>query len=85
MRDAHEQGVWEDEGWAHRNRVEAWTEHTVAVLEERGRDDLARAVGEVEAPPRAPFESPLQGHVPTYVRLAGLLDRRIGLLEKSRG
>jgi hypothetical protein len=86
MRDAHEKGAWEDEGSAYWKLVEAWTEGTVAVLEECGWDDLARAVGEAEMPPRPPFEGPLQDHIPTYARLAGLLDSRIALLlEKLHG
>jgi hypothetical protein len=85
MSDAQEQGGWDDEGWAYRRRVEAWTERTVRVLEGCGRDDLARALTEVEAPPAPPFQTLLQGHSPSYARLAGVLDGRIALLERSQG
>jgi hypothetical protein len=80
MREAQEQGVWDDEGWVYRKRVEAWTERTVRVLEERGREDVARALLEVEVPPRPPFEALLNGQSPAYARLVGLLDGRIELL-----
>jgi len=85
MRDAQEQGVWDDEGWAYRKRVEMWTERTANVLAGCGRDDLASALSVVEAPPRPPFESILKGYSPSYARLIGLLDGRIGLLEESQG
>jgi hypothetical protein len=85
IREAQEQGVWDDDGWAYRKRVEAWTERTARVLEARGRDDLARALLEVEVPPRPPFEALLNGQSPAYARLIGLLDGRIELLEDSQG
>jgi hypothetical protein len=85
MRDAQQQGTWDDEDWAYRKRVESWTERTVEVLEACGRGDLASALAEVEDPPRPPFESLLKGYSPTYVRLTGLLDGRIGLLEQAQG
>jgi hypothetical protein len=83
MREAQEQGLWDDEDWVYRKRVEAWTERTVRVLQERGRDDVARALLEVEVPPRPPFEALLKGHSPGYARLVGLMDGRIELLEES--
>ena len=85
MRDAQEQGVWDDEGWVYRKRLEAWTERTVRVLEERGSAELARALLAVEVPPRPPFETLLKGHSPAYARLVGLLDGRIELLEDALG
>ncbi|MGI9099992.1 MAG: hypothetical protein ACR2H2_16120 [Solirubrobacteraceae bacterium] len=85
MRAAHDQGVWDDEGWAYRKRVEAWTERTVDVLEGCGRADLASALAAVETPSRPPFETLLKGYSPSYARLVGLLDGRIGLLEESQG
>jgi hypothetical protein len=81
---AQERGAWDDEGWAYRKRVEEWTECTAAVLTNCGRDDLARALAEVEVPPRPPFESLLKGYSPSYARLVGLLDGRLGLLEQSQ-
>jgi hypothetical protein len=81
---AQERGVWDDEGWAHRQRVEQWTERTANVLVSCGKDDLARALAEVEVPPRPPFESLLKGYSPSYTRLVGLLDGRLGLLEQSQ-
>jgi hypothetical protein len=80
MREAQEQGVWDDDGWAYRKRVEAWTQRTVRVLEERGREDVARALLEVEVPPRPPFEALLNGQSAAYARLVGLLDGRLELL-----
>jgi hypothetical protein len=85
MRDALDQGVWDDEGWAYRKRIEAWTERTVDVLEGCGRADLASAFSEVETPSQPPFESLLKGYSPSYARLVGLLDGRIALLEQSQG
>lgn len=85
MRDVQDRGAWDDEGWACRKRVEAWTERTAGVLERWGRDDLACALAEVQAPPRPPFETLLKGHSPAYARLAGLLEARIALLERSQG
>jgi hypothetical protein len=85
MRDAQQEGTWDDEDWAYRKRVESWTQRTVEVLEACGRGDLASALTEVEEPPRPPFESLLKGYSPTYVRLTGLLDGRIGLLEQAQG
>jgi hypothetical protein len=79
--DTQERGAWDDEGWVYRKRVEEWTERTANVLADSGRDDLARALAQVEAPPRPPFESLLNGHSPSYTRLVGLLDARLGLLE----
>jgi hypothetical protein len=84
MRAAQEQGSWDDDGWSYRKRLEAWTERTVDVLEECGRVDLARAVAEVEPPPRPPFEILLKGYSPSYARLVGLLEGRLGLLEESQ-
>jgi hypothetical protein len=84
MRDAQEQGSWDDEGWAYRKRVEAWTERTVGLLEECGRGDLARAVAGVEPPLRPPFEMLLKGYSPSYARLLGLLEGRLRLLEQSQ-
>jgi hypothetical protein len=84
MREAQERGAWDDDGWAYRKRVEAWTERTVELLEERGRPDLARAVAEMEPPPRPPFEILLKGYSPSYARLLGLLEGRLGLLEQSQ-
>jgi hypothetical protein len=84
IRSAQERGAWDDEGWAYRKRVEAWTERTANVLAAGGRDDLARALAEVEVPPRPPFESLLKGYSPSYTRLVGLLDGRLGLLEQSQ-
>jgi pimeloyl-ACP methyl ester carboxylesterase len=81
---AQERGAWDDEGWAYRRRVEEWTERTANVLADCGRDDLARALADVEVPPRPPFESLLKGYSPSYARLVGLLDGRLGLLEQSR-
>jgi hypothetical protein len=81
---AQERGAWDDDGWAYRRRVEAWTERTATVLAGCGRDDLARALAEVEVPPRPPFESLLNGYSPSYARLVGLLDGRLGLLERSQ-
>jgi hypothetical protein len=81
---AQERGAWDDEGWAYRRRVEAWTERTAAVLEGRGRDDLASALAEVEVGPPPPFESLLKGYSPSYTKLVGLLDGRLGLLEQSQ-
>ncbi len=82
--DAQERGAWDDDGWAYRKRVEEWTERTANVLAGCGRDDLARALAEVEVPPRPPFESLLKGYSPSYARLVGLLDGRLGLLEQSQ-
>jgi len=82
--DAQERGAWDDDGWAYRKRVEEWTERTANVLTGCGRDDLARALAEVEVPPRPPFESLLRGYSPSYARLVGLLDGRLGLLEQSQ-
>jgi hypothetical protein len=79
-----ERGAWDDEGWAYRKRVEAWTERTTNVLAGCGKDDLARALAEVEVAPRPPFESLLKGYSPSYARLVGLLDARLGLLEQSQ-
>jgi hypothetical protein len=84
IRSTQERGAWDDEGWAYRKRVEAWTERTAAVLEGRGRDDLASALAEVEVGPPPPFESLLKGYSPSYTKLVGLLDGRLGLLEKSQ-
>jgi hypothetical protein len=84
MREAQERGAWDDEGWAYRKRVEAWTERTLELLEERGRADLARAVAELEPPPRPPFEILLKGYSPSYARLVGLLEGRLALLEQSQ-
>jgi hypothetical protein len=84
MRAAQEQGTWDDDGWAYRKRVEAWTERAVEVLQECGRADLARAVAEIEAPSRPPFEILLKGYSPSYARLVGLLESRLGLLEQSQ-
>jgi hypothetical protein len=81
---AQERGAWDADGWAYRRRVEAWTERTATVLAGCGRDDLARALAEVEVPPRPPFESLLNGYSPSYARLVGLLDGRLGLLEQSQ-
>jgi hypothetical protein len=80
LREAHEQGVWDDDGWVYRKRVEAWTERTVRVLEKCGREDVARDLLEIEVPPRPPFEALLNGQSPAYARLVGLLDGRIELL-----
>jgi hypothetical protein len=85
MRDVQDRGAWDDEGWAYRKRVEAWTRRAAGVLEGWGRDDLARALAEVEAPPPPPFETLLKGHSPAYARLVGLLEARIALLERSQG
>jgi hypothetical protein len=85
MRDAQQQGTWDDEDWAYRKRVESWTERTAEVLRACGRGDLASALAEVQEPPRPPFESLLKGYSPTYSRLTGLLDGRIGLLEEAQG
>jgi len=82
--DAQERGAWDDDGWAYRKRVEEWTERTANVLAGCGRDDLARALADVEVPPRPPFESLLKGYSPSYARLVGLLDGRLGLLEQSQ-
>lgn len=84
IREAQERGAWADEGWACRKRVEAWTERTANELAGSGRDDLARALAEVEPAPRPPFESLLNGYSASYVRLAGLLEARIDLLERSQ-
>jgi hypothetical protein len=81
---AQERGAWDDVGWAYRRRVEAWTERTADVLAQRGRDDLASALSEVEVGPPPPFESLLKGHSPSYARLVGLLDARLGVLEHSQ-
>jgi pimeloyl-ACP methyl ester carboxylesterase len=81
---AQERGAWDDEDWAYRRRVEEWTERTANLLANCGRDDLARALAEVEVPPRPPFESLLKGCSPSYARLVGLLDGRLGLLERSQ-
>lgn len=85
LRDAQRQGAWDDDGWAHRKRVEAWTERTATMLEGCGRDDLASALSEVQVPPPPPFEALLKGYSPSYARLVGLLDGRIALLEESQG
>jgi hypothetical protein len=82
--NAQERGAWDDEGWAYRKRVEAWTERTAIVLAGCGRDDLAHALAEVEVAPRPPFESLLKGHSPSYLRLIGLLDGRLGLLDQAQ-
>jgi hypothetical protein len=84
MRDAQVKGAWDDDGWAYRKRVEAWTERASDVLTGGGREDLASALAEVEPPPRPPFEALLNGHSPSYARLIGLLDARIALLEQPR-
>jgi hypothetical protein len=84
IRSAQERGAWDDDGWAYRKRVEAWTERTAHVLAGRGRDDLVSALSEVEVPPQPPFESLLNGYSASYTRLVGLLDGRLGLLEKSQ-
>lgn len=84
IRSAQERGTWDDEDWAYRKRVEAWTDRGVDVLTGRGRGDLASALSEVEVPPRPPFESLLNGYSPSYTRLVGLMDGRLGLLEKSQ-
>jgi hypothetical protein len=81
---AQERGAWDDEGWAYRRRVEAWTERTAAVLAGHGRDDLVSALAEVEVGPSPPFESLLKGYSPSYTKLVGLLDGRLGLLEQSQ-
>jgi hypothetical protein len=83
MRAAQEQGTWDDEDWAYRKRVEVWTERTVDLLQECGRADLARAVADVEPPPQPPFEILLKGYAPSYARLVGLLESRLGLLEEA--
>jgi hypothetical protein len=85
MRETQEKGAWDDEGWVYRKRVETWTERTVNVLADCGRDDVASALAEVEAPPRPPFEALLKGYSASYARLVGLLDGRIELLEESQG
>ena len=85
IREAQERGVWDDEGWAYRRRVEAWTERTASELARSGRHDLANALAEVQAPPRPPFERLLEGYSASYQRLVGLLEARIELLENSRG
>jgi hypothetical protein len=85
MSDAQVKGTWDDEGWAYRKRVEAWTERTADVLTRGGREDLAGALAGVEPPPRPPFEALLTGHSQSYARLVGLLDARIALLEQSQG
>jgi hypothetical protein len=84
MRDAQQQGTWDDEDWAYRKRVESRAERTLEVLEGSDRGDLASAVAELEAPPRPPFETLLKGYSPGYARLAGLLGGRIGLLEEAQ-
>jgi hypothetical protein len=84
MRATQEQGTWDDEGWAYRKRVEAWSERTVEALQACGRADLARALAEVEPPSQPPFEILLKGHSPSYARLVGLLESRLGLLERSQ-
>jgi hypothetical protein len=84
MSRAHDQGAWDDENWAYRKRVEAWTQRTVEVLEGSGRDDLARALAELEPPQPPPFQALLAGHSPTFARLKALLDGRIKLLEESQ-
>lgn len=84
MRDAQQQGTWDDEDWTYRKRVESWTERTVEVLHGGGRADLARAITEIEPSSGQPFETLLKGHSPAYARLARLLDGRIGLLEQAR-
>jgi len=81
---AQERGAWDDEGWAYRKRVEAWTERTADVLAGQGRDDLASALAAVEVGPLPPFESLLKGYSASYARLVGLLDGRLGLLEQSQ-
>lgn len=78
-----ERGAWDDEGWVYRKRVEEWTERTANVLAGCGEDELRRALAEVEVPPQPPFEGLLKGHSPSYARLVGLLDGRLGLLERS--
>jgi hypothetical protein len=85
MRDAQQRGAWDDEAWAYRRRVEAWTERTAGELARSGRQDLANALTEVQAPPRPPFERLLEGYSASYQRLVGLLEARIELLENSRG
>ncbi|MGH2943059.1 MAG: hypothetical protein ACRDLN_09870, partial [Solirubrobacteraceae bacterium] len=85
IRDAQERGTWDDEGWAYRKRVEAWTERVASELAGGGRQDLASALAEVEASPRPPFERLLEGYSASYARLVGLLDARIELLERSQG
>jgi hypothetical protein len=85
MRDAQAGGEWDDESWAYRKRLEAWTERTADVLRGGGREDLAGALAEVQAPPGPPFEALLKGHSPSYDRLVGLLDARLELLERSQG
>jgi hypothetical protein len=84
MCDAQVKGTWDDDGWAYRKRVDAWTQRTADVLTGGGREDLASALAEVEPPPRPPFEALLKGHSPSYARLVGLLDTRIALLEQSQ-
>lgn len=84
MHDAQAKGTWDDDGWAYRKRVEAWTQRTADVLAGGGREDLASALTDVEAPPQPPFEALLEGHSPSYVRLVGLLGARIALLEQSQ-
>ena len=81
---AQERGAWEDEGWAYRKRVEAWTERTAEVLAACGREDLETALLKVEVPPQPPFESLLKGHSASYARLVGLLDGRLRLLENAQ-
>jgi hypothetical protein len=76
MCSAQERGAWDDEGWAYRKRVEAWTERTTDVLARQGRDDLASALAAVEVGPLPPFESLLKGYSASYARLVGLLDRQ---------
>jgi hypothetical protein len=85
MSDAQVKGTWDDEGWAYRKRVEAWTERAADVLTGGGREDLAGALAKVEPPQRPPFEALLTGHSPSYARLVGLLDARIALLEQAQG
>jgi hypothetical protein len=84
IRGTQQRGAWDDDGWAYRQRVEEWTERTARVLAGCGKDDLARALAEVEVPPRPPFESLLKGYSPSYARLVGLLDGRLGLLEQAQ-
>ena len=84
MRDAQANGTWDDDGWSYRRRVEAWTERAAGVLAGGGREDLAGALADAQAPPQPPFEALLEGHSPSYVRLVGLLDARIALLEQSQ-
>lgn len=83
IRATQERGAWDDEGWAYRKRVEEWTERTTHVLTGCGEGELGRALAEVEVPPQPPFESLLKGYSPSYARLVGLLDGRLGLLERS--